>query len=327
MNGGDSTAAPKRPVGTERIAVAQLTLPRQQVKRRWILPRHWTRYLYPAPLLIILATLIIFPILYAIRYSFYDYYLTRGTMRFVGLRNFADALHDDIFRQAIWVNIRIIVVSLIAEFTLGLLLALACANIRRGRAIIVALLTVPIMVSTSATGMAFRMIMLPEYGPLNYILGRLIGRDWVAIDWTGDRQWAIWSLVIANVWHAMPFVMLILLAGLVTINQELYEAAKIDGAGSGRLFLDITLPLLRGPLLVAFLLRLIELIKLFDLVYLLTQGGPARSTETMSFYVYYVGLRFFRVGYGVTLSLFLLVLTFMLAYALVRLTRRQEVAA
>jgi multiple sugar transport system permease protein len=247
-------------------------------------------------------------------------------MRFVGLRNYADALHDDIFRQAIWVNIRIIVVSLIAEFTIGLLLALACANIRRGRAIIVALLTVPIMVSTSATGMAFRMIMLPEYGPLNYILGRLVGRDWVAIDWTGDRRWAIWSLVIANVWHAMPFVMLILLAGLVTINQELYEAAKIDGAGSRRLFLDITLPLLRGPLLVAFLLRLIELIKLFDLVYLLTQGGPARSTETMSFYVYYVGLRFFRVGYGVTLSLFLLVLTFMLAYALVRLTRRQEVA-
>ena len=287
-------------------------------------PRQWQRYLYPAPLAIILATLIIFPVFYALRYSLYDYYLTRGVMRFVGLQNYAEALRDDLFRQAAWVNLQIIVASLAAEFAFGLLLAVACYSITRGRAVIVALLTIPIMVSTAATGMAFRMIMLPEYGPLNYIIGFLVGRDWVNIDWLGDTDWAVWSIVIASVWHAMPFVMLILLAGLVAINQEIYEAAKIDGAGAWRLFRDISLPLLRGPLLVAFLLRLIELIKLFDLVFLLTQGGPARVTETMSFYVYYVGLRFFRVGYGVTLSLFLLLITFVLAYAMLHLTRRQE---
>ncbi len=288
------------------------------------MPRHWTRYLYPAPLLIILTVLIVFPILYAVRFSFYDFYLTRGGMRFVGLQNYAEALQDPIFRHAAGVNLRIIVASIIAEFALGLLFALACQSIPRGRAIVVALLTVPIMISTAATGMAFRMIMLPEYGPLNYIIGALTGQGWVPIDWYGDPRWALWSLVIASVWHAMPFVMLILLAGLVAINQELYEAARIDGANSWRLFRDISLPLLRGPLLVAFLLRLIELVKMFDLVYLLTQGGPARVTETMSFYVYYVGLRFFRVGYGVTLSLFLLVLTFGLAFALLYFTRRQR---
>lgn len=307
--------------------MGQLILGRNRDQRKRRLPHHWRRYLYAAPLLIILALLIIFPVLYALRYSLYEYYLSRGVMRFVGLQNYVDALHDEIFLQSIWVNIRIIVVALIAEFTFGLMLAVACYSVARGRAMIVALLTVPIMVSTAATGMAFRMIMLPEYGPLNYIIGRLIGRDWVGIDWFGDPDWAIWSLVIANVWHAMPFVMLILLAGLVAINQELFEAAKIDGAGSWRLFRDISLPLLRGPLLVAFLLRLIELVKMFDLVYLLTQGGPGRATETMSFYVYYVGLRFFRVGYGVTLSLFLLVLTFMLAFALIRVTRRLEMRA
>lgn len=305
--------------------MAQLTLPKWEVEGRRILPRHWTRYVYPAPLLIILAALIIFPVLYALRYSFYDYYLTRGTMRFVGLQNYVEAFQDQVFRQAIWVNARIIVVSLVVEFSLGLLLALACLSVKRGRAVIVALLTVPIMISTSAAGMSFRMIMLPEYGPLNYIIGALTGRGWVAIDWFGDPGWAIWSLVVANAWHAMPFVMLILLAGLVAINQELYEAAKIDGASSWRLFRDISLPLLRGPLIVAFLLRLIELVKMFDLVFLLTQGGPARTTETMSFYVYYVGLRFFRVGYGVTLSLFLLALTVVFALALLRITRRPEV--
>lgn len=307
--------------------MGELSLRSNQGERKRRPPRHWKRYFYAGPLLIILALMIIFPVLYAIRYSFYDYYLTRGIMRFVGLQNYVDALRDEVFLQSIWVNVRIIVVALIAEFIFGLMLAVACYSVARGRALIVAMLTVPIMVSTAATGMAFRMIMLPEYGPLNYIIGRLLGRDWVAIDWFGDANWAIWSLVIANVWHAMPFVMLILLAGLVAINQELFEAAKIDGASSWRLFRDISLPLLRGPLLVAFLLRLIELVKMFDLVYLLTQGGPGRATETMSFYVYYVGLRFFRVGYGVTLSLFLLLLTFGLAFALIRATRRLEMRA
>jgi multiple sugar transport system permease protein len=245
-------------------------------------------------------------------------------MRLIGFGNYREALQDDVFRDAIWVNARIIVAALLGEFVLGLTFALACASIRRGRGVIVALLTVPIMVSTSATGMAFRMIMLPEYGPLNYVIGTLTGRGWVAIDWLGDPDWALWSLVIADIWHAMPFVMLILLAGLVGINQEIYEAARIDGASSWRTFRDVSLPLLRGPLLVAFLLRLIELVKMFDLVYLLTQGGPARVTETMSFYIYYVGLRFFRVGYGVTLSLFLLALTFALAYAFLAATRRRE---
>ena len=283
---------------------------RRHTRRR----RRWSRYLYVAPLMLLLVALVVFPILYAFRYSFYDYYLTRGTMRFVGLGNYVEAFHDDTFLNAAWVNGRIIVASLFLEFTLGLAFALAAHSIVRGRALMVALLTIPIMVSTSAVGMAFRMIMLPEYGPLNYIIGRLTGREWVAIDWLGDPQWAVWSLVIANVWHSMPFVMLILLAGLVSINQELFEAAKVDGAGYWTTFRDISLPMLRGALLVAFLLRLIELIKMFDLVYLLTQGGPARVTETMSFYVYYVGLRFFRVGYGVTLSLLMLVLTLVVAF-------------
>jgi multiple sugar transport system permease protein len=304
--------------------MAQEPLPIGDVERRRFRVRHWQRYVYVAPLAFILTSLIIFPVLYALRYSFYEYYLTRDILRFVGLQNYADAIRDELFRQAAWVNVQIIVASLLAEFAFGLMLAIACFSVPRGRAVIVALLTVPIMVSTSATGMAFRMIMLPEYGPLNYIIGRLTGREWVNIDWLGDPDLAVWSIVIASVWQSLPFVMLILLAGLVSINQDVYEAARIDGAGSWRLFRDISLPLLRGPLLVAFLLRLIELIKLFDLVYLMTQGGPARTTETMSFYVYYVGMRFFRVGYGVTLSLFLLLITFVLAYAMHRITRRKE---
>lgn len=289
--------------------------------------RGWSRYLYPAPLLAILAVLIVFPILYSIRISFYHYYLTQGRMTFAGLDNYAEALSDKAFFGSIGLNLHIILVSLVFEFMLGLSLALAANSIRVGRALIVACLTTPIMISTAATGMAFKMIMLPEYGPLNYIIGWFTGEGWVLIDWLGDQDWAVWSIIVANVWKSTPFVMLILLAGLASISQELYEAGRIDGASSFQLFRYITLPLLKNSIIVAFLLRVIDLVKLFDLVLLLTQGGPARATETMSLYVYFVGLRFFRIGYGVTLALFLLLICLILTVLLLRVLKGSEVQA
>ena len=287
--------------------------------------RHLRRYLWVAPLLIVLAAMTAYPIISSMRFSLYDYYLTRGVMKFVGLKNYVDAFSDKLFINSFWVNARIIVVGLFFEFTVGMVLALACNSIKRGRAVIVALLTTPILVSTSATGWAFRMIMLPEYGPLNYFIGFLTGTGWVNIDWLGSTSWAIWSLVIASIWRSMPFVMLILLAGLSAINQEIYEAGRIDGASSWQLFRHITLPLLHAPMSIALILRMIELIKIFDLVYLLTQGGPARVTEAASFYIYNVGLRFFRVGYGSALSLLLMLVIFILTTILIRATRHQEV--
>jgi multiple sugar transport system permease protein len=296
------------------------------VRRRPLrrLGKNWQRLLFVLPLLLVLFAMTVYPILSSMRLSLYDYYLTRGGMTFIGIKNFIDATKDQLFINSFWVNIQIIVVGLFFEFTMGLLLALACNSIKRGRGIIVALLTTPILVSISATGWAFRMLMLPEYGPLNYFIGFFTGAGWVNIDWLGSTDWAIWSLVVANIWRFMPFVMLILLAGLSAINQEIYEAGRIDGASSWQLFKHITFPLLKGPMSVAFLLRMIELIKMFDLVYLLTQGGPARVTETASFYIYNVGLRFFRVGYGAALSLILMVIIFAMTAMLLRLTRQQE---
>ena len=288
------------------------------------MPRHWTRYLYPAPLMIILTVLILFPILYAVRFSFYDFYLTRGNMRFVGLQNYAEALQDPIFRHAAWVNLRIIVASIIAEFALGLLLALACQSIPRGRAVVVALLTVPIMISTAATGMAFRMIMLPEYGPLNYIIGALTGQGWVPIDWYGDPRWALWSLVIASVWHAMPFVMLILLAGLVAINQELYEAARIDGAGFFRQVFAIRIPLLLPIMAVAVLYGIVFTFTDLIVVYILTRGGPFDSTQVLATWAYFKGIEGGSLGQGAAIALFLFPVLVGVAALMLRIAKRAE---
>lgn len=296
----------------------------QPAGKQRLLPKHWQRWLYVLPLLIVLLSMTLFPVIYSFRLSLYQYLLTRGTMTFQWFQNFSDAFSDSKFLNSFQVNIQIIVVSLIAEFSLGLILALAVHSIRKGRGIIVAALTTPILVSTSATGWAFRMVMYPEYGPLNYIIGFLTGQGPLKIDWLGDTDYAIWAIIMASVWRAVPFVMLILLAGLSAISQELYEAGRIDGASSWQLFRHITMPLLRGPMLVAFLLRLIELIKIFDLVYLLTRGGPARVTETVSFYIFQVGLRFFRVGYASAMSLILMVIILVVTFGLLRVFRRQE---
>jgi multiple sugar transport system permease protein len=285
--------------------------------------RSMDRWIYVIPLLVVLAAITIYPIVYSFRLSLYDFYLTRNVMNFVGFKNFVNAFSDELFLRSSLVTVQIVVFSLIAEFFFGFLLALAAHSVKRGRSLIVALLTTPILVSTSATGWAFRMLMLPNYGPLNYIIGFFQGTGYTSIDWLGSTDYAIWSLILASVWRSTPFVMLILLAGLSAINQEIYEAGRIDGASSLQLFRRITLPLLQGPIIVVFLLRLIELIKIFDLVYLLTQGGPARVTESVSFYIYNIGLRFFRVGYGAALSLLLMVVIFVLTFVLLRVTQRR----
>ncbi|MEW5956110.1 MAG: sugar ABC transporter permease, partial [Chloroflexota bacterium] len=163
----------------------------------------------------------------------------------------------------------------------------------------------------------------PAWGPLNHILGIPIGQP-LQIDWLGNHKIAPIAVVIADVWQWTPFIMLILLAGLLSISEELYEVARIDGASGLKIFLYISLPLIRFHLAVAIILRAIDLFKLFDLPFVMTQGGPAGATETVTVYTYLIGIRFLRVGYGAALSLLLLFLVVIVSQFLVRFTRQER---
>lgn len=284
-------------------------------------------WLLVAPTLAVMLATSVFPLAYSLVVSFTRYELARGTgWEFAGLVNYREALRDERFLASAIQTAQIILPALGTAFVLGFGLALLLNRSFRGRGLFVSLLAVPVMVAPTAGAMSFALMLTPKYGAVNDLLSSLVGQQ-VLIDWLGSPVLAKLSVAVVQVWRWAPFYMLILLAGLQAIPDELYEAGRIDGASSMQLFGSITLPLLRWPSLVGLLIGFIDLIKIFDTVYIMTTGGPGGSTETLSFYTYYTGVRFFHVGYGAALSFYVLASVLFLSLMLVWVSGRREAGA
>ena len=284
-------------------------------------------YLFILPTVIIILIITIFPLIYSLRISLTRYYLPSGIPpRFIGLKNYIQIFRDTKVKDSIIVTLKIAIPALVLEFSLGLTIALLLNRITKGKSILTSIITAPMLISPAAAGMAFRLLYHPTYGPINSFLSLFfLDSSSLKIDWLGSSRLAIYSIMLVDVWQMTPFIILVLLAGLTSIPEELYESGKIDGGSALQLFRGITLPLLRMPIIVAVLIRLIDLLKFFDLVYILTFGGPARTTETITFYTYFTGIRFFEVGYGAALSFVLLYLIIILSSIFLKVTRKKEV--
>jgi len=209
------------------------------------------------------------------------------------------------------------------ELVIGLGLALLLNRKIMGKRIITSLLITPVMISPIVTGLIWRMLYHEKYGAINGFL-RMIGinAEWA---WLADPNLAVLAVILTDVWEWTPLVMMVLLAGLQSISLEPYESARIDGASPLQIFAYITLPLIRLPILAVVLIRVIDTIKLFDIIYVLTMGGPGGRTETISFYAYLVGFRYFRMGYAAALSYLILIITIILSTIFIRLMRTKEV--
>jgi multiple sugar transport system permease protein len=285
-----------------------------------------TGLLFIAPTFVLILSVTIFPLLYSIRMTFSRYFLTQGAPpEFIGLQNWFDVFGDPKFWNSMAITARVVIPALVLQFLLGLGLALLLNRKLRGRGLIISLLATPVMIAPVAAGLSFRLLYSPNYGPINAMISRIAGRV-VEIDWLGTVDWSVRAITAVDVWQQTPFIMLVLLAGLSNVPRDVYEAALIDGANAAQVFARITLPLIRPVITVALLIRGIDLLKFFDLVFVLTMGGPAGSTETVSFYAYLVGIRFFRVGYGATISYVVLAVAIVLSGTLIRLMRQREVA-
>ena len=284
-------------------------------------------YLFILPTVIIILIITIFPLIYSLRISLTRYYLPSGIPpRFIGLKNYIQIFRDTKVKDSIIVTLKIAIPALVLEFSLGLTIALLLNRITKGKSILTSIITAPMLISPAAAGMEFRLLYHPTYGPINSFLSLFfLDSSSLKIDWLGSSRLAIYSIMLVDVWQMTPFIILVLLAGLTSIPEELYESGKIDGGSALQLFRGITLPLLRMPIIVAVLIRLIDLLKFFDLVYILTFGGPARTTETITFYTYFTGIRFFEVGYGAALSFVLLYLIIILSSIFLKVTRKKEV--
>jgi multiple sugar transport system permease protein len=265
--------------------------------------KRWEPFAFASPSLALIALVIIFPLAYSFWLSFRNFDLSVGPdSEFVGGANYVEALiRDTRFVNSIWNTAIIIGPSLVLELLVGLGLALLLSRVGRGRAIITALLAIPAMVSPVMAAMAWRMMFGVKYGAINN-LGRQLGLIDVYFDWFSSPFISIVAIVLVEVWHNSAFMMLVLLAGLQSIPQELYDAGKADGAEGWRSFWYITLPLLKFTMVVGLMIRLIDLTKLFGLIFVLTFGGPGGTTETVAFSTYLAGFNDFRMSYAAALS-------------------------
>jgi multiple sugar transport system permease protein len=265
--------------------------------------KHWEPFAFASPSLFLIGLVIVFPLLYAFYLSLQNFDLSVGPeYQYVGLQNYGEALlRDPRFLGSVWNTAVIIVPSLALELLLGLGIALLLNRVIRGRPLITALLAIPAMVSPVMAAMAWRMMFGVKYGAINN-LGRQLGILDVYFDWFATPLLSVVTIVLVEVWHNTPFMMLVLLAGLQSIPQELYDAAKADGAAPWQSFWSITLPLLKFTMAVGIMIRMIDLTKLFGLIFVLTYGGPGGSTETVAFTTYLVGFNDFRMSYASALA-------------------------
>ena len=276
-----------------------------------------SKYAMVAPSVVLIVSLTIFPILYLLWISLLDWDLQRAGRAFVGLANYAGALQDRRMWEALAHTLLIMAVAVTAELVLGLVLAEVLAGALPGKRVVIPLLILPVIMSPIVAGYGWRMLWDTQYGPINQLLGWLLGRP-VTLVWLINSKTVYFSLIVTEVWQWTPFMFLALLAGLVAISPEIHEAAAIDGAGRWQRFWQITLPLVRPLMLVALLIRALDVFKIFDTVFSLTFGGPGTFTETITLYVYLLGFRNFRLGYTAAMAVLVLALVSLATTALLR---------
>ena len=281
---------------------------------RWV--EENLRYLMIAPALVVLIGLTLFPTIYMFTVSLQQFNpADPSASEFIGLDNFIRLLSDDKFHNAFVNTLFFTSVAVSIEFCLGLGFALLVDKYIRGMDFFKTLILIPMMLPPIAVAITWRLMYQPLYGVLNDILVR-IGLD--PLLWTATVSTAMFSIILVDIWEWTPFIFLMMLAGLSGLPDEPYEAAELDGASAWQVFRDLTWPFLRPVVTIAVLLRVMDAWRLFDQVYILTRGGPAGSTETLSYYIYKVAFRFFDIGYAAAISLFVLLLTILFATWFIR---------
>jgi multiple sugar transport system permease protein len=269
------------------------------------------------PAVIIMLGVGIFPLLYSIGISFLRWEPKIPGRPFVWLQNYQDNLINPEFWSCLKVTGILVLCSVSIEFFLGLGLAVLLVKPIRGRRILMTSLMLPVMMVPVVVGFTWRMLWDPLYGPINQILGWLVGHQ-VTISWLTNAKTALPAILVTEIWQWTPFMFLVLLAGLLSVNPDLQEAASIDGASGWQTFWKVTLPVMRPVILVAVLVRTIDVIKIFDIIYVTTGGGPGYATQPITYYLYRMGARFFRMGYTAAGSWLLLIMISVFLSILVR---------
>jgi multiple sugar transport system permease protein len=279
-------------------------------RARFIREEYQAAFLLLLPAAIGLIVFSFVPILQAFQVSFYDAPLLSPQRTFIGLENYTTALGDPVFIHALVNTIVYAIEVVILQVVVALVLALLIRNYFPGIGIFRSAYFLPVVTSLVVVSTVWKIMYHTDNGLLNSILRTA---SLPPLRWLTSPDLALWSIVILSVWKEVGFSMLVLLGGLQGIPQDLYEAGAIDGATRWSSFWSITLPLLRRAMLFVVVLSTINAFKLFVPIYVMTEGGPADSTQTLVFYIFHSAFRYFKLGYASALSFLLLIFVVVLA--------------
>lgn len=272
-----------------------------------------------APAIALLLTVILFPVFWALFTSVHDFTLISPNFdNFTGLENYITAIEDPAFRHSLRLTAFFVVAVVFFEFVLGFLIALMLNSVERFKPLYYGILLCPLLMNPVIVGLIWRMFLHPSLGIVNYLL-TVVGLE--PVNWLGSTRIAIWTIIMVDIWHQVSFMIVLLLAGLSALPKEPYEAARVDGASIFQSFFYITLPLMLPVIIVTILIRMIFAVKTYDLIYIMTRGGPGVSTDLVSYSIYRTAFVSLNIGEASAMSAILLVLILLLTGYLYRYMR------
>lgn len=279
--------------------------------------KSWIAYLYILPMIVLSFVLVYYCIIDTVVVSFTDWDGMTDVFHFVALKNYIKMFKDHVFWTSVVNNLIFFVGTVFIQALLGFVLAVLLKKKLPGSNVFKAIYFMPIAMATSIITAIFRIIMNPTNGALNQFL-RAIHLNGFAVNWLGDPKIALVSVIIVNIFQWMGFSMITYYAGLMSLPDDVYEAAKIDGAGFWRTTFSVTLPMLKGTTNVLIILGIVGSLKTFDIVKLLTGGGPGRSTTVMNTYLYEKAFKDFNAGGAASIGVAILIIAMVMSFLQVK---------
>ena len=254
--------------------------------------------------------------------SFFDYTLINKSFNsFIGLKNYQNSINNERLLNSISVTFIFVILVVLFEFLLGFFIALLLNSVEKFKSVYYFILLLPLLINPIVVGLIWRMFLHPQLGILNYLLS-LISIE--PVNWLGDPKMAFITIIFVDIWHQVSFMIILLLAGLSAIPKEPYEAARSDGANIFQCFYHITLPYMRPVIIITILIRLIFAIKTYDLIYIMTKGGPGDATDLISYYIYRSAFISLNLGEAAAMSTILLIIIVVMTVPLFKYMDRSD---
>ncbi|WP_198666037.1 carbohydrate ABC transporter permease [Tropicimonas sp. IMCC34043] len=279
--------------------------------------------IFLAPAILLLMVFLLYPLLSSFRLSLLDWNGLGDGARFIGLQNWVRLAHDTVFWNSAWNNILLAFFSVVVQLPIAVVLAVVLDEASKGSRLLKILYFLPLLMSSVALGVLFKNVYDPNFGPINGILGAMGLYSWTQ-DWLGDPNFALGSVIAVVCWQNIPFYMVLFLAALSSFPREITEAARLDGATGRTIFWRLKLPHLQGTFRTAVLLAVIGSMRYFDLIYVMTGGGPENASEVMATYMYRTVFNSFELGYGSTVASAMFLIIMVIAAVSLRISKRFE---